>query len=564
MPHSDITPLVDPSLGQGTGPVRTRRPVYVELLSPCNNACPAGEHIQAWLALAQAGRFRAAWETLVRDNPLPAIHGRVCYHPCEGVCNRAALDATVNIHAVERFLGDFSASQNWQFPVEAPPSGKRVLIVGAGPSGLSAAYHLARLGHAVEIKEAGPVPGGMMHSGIPAYRLPRPDLMREIHRIEEMGVRVTCDHKVQDVLAERDAGGFYAVFVAIGAHVSRHVEIPARDAARVLDVLPFLRGVDSGQAPRLGRRVVIYGGGNTAMDAARTARRLGADEALIVYHRDRAHMPARAFEADEAIEEGIRIKWLTSIKEIIGPSLTIERMTLDDNGKPQPTGETETLEADAVVLALGQETDSAFLQRVPGIEFKADGTVIVNEHLMTGHPGIFAGGDMVPCERTVTVAVGHGRLAARNIDAWLRGTNYVEPAKAPLVSFAMLRPPVFSEVDPTAQKTLALALRVSGFAEVVAGLSESDARHEAQRCLSCGNCFECNNCLAACPEQAITRLGRGRGYRVNPDLCTGCGVCFEQCPCHAIEMMPEPPPATAPLGAIGEPLAAPHRFQLRE
>ena len=564
MQHSDITPLIDPSLGQGTGPVRTRRPVYVELLPPCNNACPAGEHIQAWLALAQAGRFRAAWEALVRDNPLPAVHGRVCYHPCEGACNRAALDATVSIHAVERFLGDLAAAQNWQFPVEAPPSGKRVLIIGAGPSGLSAAYHLARLGHAVEIKEAGPVPGGMMHFGIPAYRLPRPDLMREIHRIEEIGVRVTCDHKVEDILAEREAGGFNAVFVAIGAHVSRHVEIPARDAARVLDALPFLRNVDAGEAPRLGRRVVIYGGGNTAMDAARTARRLGADEALIVYHRDRAHMPARAFEADEAIEEGVKIKWLTGIKEIIGPSLTIERMKLDENGKPQPTGETERLEADAVVLALGQETDSAFLRRVPGIEFMADGTVIVDEHLMTRSCGNFRWrrhGALLSAPSQSRS--GMASVAARNIDGWLRGKDYVEPAKAPIVSFAMLRLPVFSAVDPTAQKTLALAQRVSGFAEVVEGLNASEALYEAKRCLSCGNCFECDNCFAACPEQAIVRLGRGHGYRVALDLCTGCGICFEQCPCHAIEMMPEPPPATAPLGAIGEPLA-PHRFQLRE
>ncbi len=542
----DITPPLDPSLGQGTGPIRTRRPAYVELLPPCNNACPAGEHIQAWLALAQAGQFRAAWERLVRDNPLPATHGRICYHPCESACNREALDAAVSIHAVERFLGDLAATHNWEFPIDAPRSGKRVLIVGAGPSGLSAAYHLARLGHAVEIKEAGPVPGGMMHFGIPAFRLPRADLMREIRRIEAMGVRTTFDHKVEDVVAERDAGHFDAVFIAIGAEVSHHVEIPARDAARVLDAVTFLRATDAGVRPQLGRRVVIYGGGNTAMDAARTARRLGAEEALIVYHRDRMHMPARAFEADEAIEEGVRIKWLTSIKEIIGPSLTVERMTLDENGRPQPTGEIETLEADAVVLALGQQTDSAFLRRVPGIECQADGTVIVDAHLMTGHPGIFAGGDMVPCERTVTVAVGHGKLAARNIDAWLRGTHYVEPAKALVVSFAMLRPPVFSAIDPTAQKTLAVADRVSGFEEVVAGLGESEARYEAQRCLSCGNCFECDNCFAACPEQAIARLGRGHGYRVDLDLCTGCGICYEQCPCHAIEMMPEPPPATAP------------------
>jgi formate dehydrogenase (NADP+) beta subunit len=559
MAYSDITPLLDPSLAQGTGAVRTRRPVYVDLLPPCNNACPAREHIQAWLALAQAGQFRAAWERLVRDNPLPAVHGRVCYHPYEASCNRAALDEAVSIHAVERFLGDLAA-QNWQLPIGAPPSGKRVLIVGAGPSGLSAAYHLTRLGHAVEIREAGPVPGGMLHFGTPAYRLPRVQLMEEIRRIEEMGVRITLDHKVEDVAAERDAGHFGAVFSAIGAGVSRHVEIPARDAAKVLDALPFLRGADAGAAPRLGRRVVIYGGGNTAMDAARTARRRGADEALIVYHRDRAHMPARAFDADEAIEEGIKIKWLTSIKEIIGPSLTVERMTLDDNGRPQTTGEIETLEGDAVVLALGQETDSAFLRRVPGIEFGTDGTVVVDEHLMTGHPGLLAGGDMARGERTVTVAVGNGKLAARNIDGWLRGRHYVEPAKPPLVSFAMLRPPVFSEADPTAQKKLALAQRVSGFGEVVAGLSERDMKHSA----ACLAAIASNATIALPPvpskRSPISAAGSDIG---SMDLCTGCGICFEQCPCHAIEMISEALSVTAPVGAIGEPLA-PCRFQFRE
>jgi NADPH-dependent glutamate synthase beta subunit-like oxidoreductase len=559
-PRSDVTPHLNPASAQGTGPFRNRRPVYVDLLPPCNNACPAGEHIQAWLALAQAGDFRAAWERLVRDNPLPAVHGRVCYHPCEHSCHRDRLDAAVSIHAVERFLGDLATARQWQFPIDRPPSGKRVLIVGAGPSGLSAAYHLARLGHTVEIREAGPVAGGMLHFGIPAYRLPRAELMAEVRRIEQMGVRLVLDHNVGDVIAERDAGSFDAVFIAIGAHVSRHVDIPARDAARVLDAVTLLRGVDAGEAPRLGRRVVIYGGGNTAMDAARTARRLGADEALIVYHRDRAHMPARAFEADEAIEEGVKIKWLTSIKEIAGPSLRVERMRLDANGRPQPTGEIETLEADAVVLALGQETDSSFLRQVPDIDFKAGGTVVVDAHMMTGHPGIFAGGDMVPGERTVTVAVGHGKLAARNIDGWLRGEDYVAPTKPPLVSFEMLRQPVFAAIDPTMQKALLAPQRTGGFAEVVAGLSQTEARYEAQRCLSCGNCFECDNCFAACPEQAITRLGRGRGYRVDPELCTGCAICFEQCPCHAIEMMPEPPEPS--LDATDGPLV-PSRLQIR-
>ena len=538
--QSDFTPVIDLAAQPGTGPVRTRRPVYVDLLPPCNHACPAGENIQAWLALAQAGRYREAWLTLVRDNPLPAVHGRVCYHPCESSCNRREVDSEVSIHAIERFLGDLATHEGWPLPIDAPMSGKRVLIVGAGPSGLSAAYHLARLGHAVEIRDAGPLPGGMMHFGIPAYRLPREELMKEVRAIEAMGVKLVLNHKVEDLLAEKEAGHFDAVFTAIGAHVSKHVEIPARDAARVLDAVSFLRSVGSGEAPRLGRRVVVYGGGNTAMDAARTAKRLGAEEALIIYHRDRAHMPAHAFEADEALEEGIKIKWLTSIKEIAGPTLTLEVMQLGPDGRPQPTGEFETLAADAVVLALGQQTDSGFLRKTQGIEFHADGTVIVASNMMTGHPGIFAGGDMVPSERTVTAAVGHGKKAALHIDAWLRGVAYQSASKHPIVSFEMLHLPIYSDADQTVQRMLPVAARTTGFGEVLAGLSEDEARYEAQRCLSCGNCFECDQCYAACPEQAIEKLGPGRRYRYLYDRCTGCAVCFDTCPCHAIEMSPEP------------------------
>ena len=538
--RSDFTPIIDLAAEPGTGPVRTRRPIYVDLLPPCNSACPAGENIQAWLAHAQAGHYRKAWLALVADNPLPAVHGRVCYHPCETNCNRLQIDSAVSIHAVERFLGDLAAREHWRLPIEKPPTGKRVLLVGAGPSGLSAAYHLARLGHAVEIRDAGPLPGGMMHFGIPAYRLPRQELMKEIRQIEEMGVKIVLDHKVEDLLTEKEAGNFSAVFVAIGAHISKHVDIPARDAARVLNATSFLREVGAGERPRLGRRVVVYGGGNTAMDAARTARRLGAEEALIVYHRDRAHMSAHAFEAEEALEEGVKIKWLTSIKEIAGPTLTVEVMELDSDGRPRPTGQFETLEADAVVLALGQQADSGFLRKISGIEFQSDGTVIVAPTMMTGHRGIFAGGDMVPSERTVTAAVGHGKKAARHIDAWLRGNEYRSPAKSPIVAFEMLNLPIYSDADRSEQPVLPVATRTAGFSEVLAGLSEDEAFYEAKRCLSCGNCFECDQCYAACPEQAIGKLGPGRRYRYLYDRCTGCAVCFEACPCHAIEMIPEP------------------------
>ncbi|HYA20979.1 MAG TPA: NAD(P)-binding protein [Burkholderiales bacterium] len=538
-PH-DLTPVVDLTSGKGAGPVRTRRPVYVDLLPTCNNACPAGENVQAWLAFAQAGKYREAWEVLVRDNPMPAVHGRVCYHPCENACNRGELDAPISIHAVERFLGDLAAKEQWSFKIQGTPSGKRILIIGAGPCGLSAAYHLAVLGHQVEIHEAGPLPGGMMHFGIPAYRLPREELMREIARIGAMGVKIVTNHKVTDLLGEKAAGRFDAVFIAIGASVGKHVDIPARDAVRVLDAVSLLHNVTTGEAPRLGRRVVIYGGGNTAMDTARTVKRLGAEEALIVYRRDRGHMAAHAFEADEAIEEGVKIKWLTTIKEIVGPNLTVEMMELDANGRPHPTGKFDTLKADAIVLALGQETDSRFLRKVPGIEFTPDGAVIVGTDMMTGHPGIFAGGDMVPGEQSVTVSVGHGKRAARHISAFLSNTRYQPAAKRPLVTFNMLHLPVYSDADPIPQKSLALEERVHGFEEVVAGLTEKEARYEAQRCLSCGNCFECDNCFAACPEDAIIKLGPGRRYRYDYDKCTGCAVCFDQCPCHAIEMVPEP------------------------
>lgn len=540
IPSTDLTRPADlQQHDRGTGSVRQRRPVYVDLLPPCNQACPAGENIQAWLAEAQAGRYEAAWRILMRDNPLPAVHGRVCYHPCETGCNRTALDEAVSIHAVERFLGDLALRHNWQVEPDAPPSGRRVLVVGAGPSGLSAAYHLARLGHAVEIREAGPLAGGMLHFGIPAYRLPRAELLAEIRRIEALGVRIVLNHTVENLLAEQQAGGFDAVFVAIGAHLSKRIDIPAREAGKMLDAVSFLREVSSGQAPRLGRRVAVYGGGNTAMDAARTALRLGVDEALIIYRRDRDHMPAHPFEADEALAEGVKINWLRTIRTIEQTHITVEVMAIDDQGYPQPTGQIETLEADALILALGQDSDSDFLKQIPGISFKPDGTVRVDANLMTGAPGIFAGGDMVPGERTVTVATGHGKKAARCIHAFLSGTTRVSPDKHPAIGFDQLRIGYHTVADQIHPPERPPAERHGDFREVVAGLSEAQARFEAGRCFSCGNCFECDGCFGACPEQAIIKLGPGKRYRYEYDRCTGCAVCYEQCPCHAIEMVAE-------------------------
>ncbi len=543
--RSDLTLPPDLTHERRTGPFRTQRPIYRDLLPPCNDACPAGENIQGWLDAAQAGQFEQAWRILTRDNPMPAVHGRVCYHPCETACNRRHLDQSVSIHAVERFLGDLAIKSGWSFEPASSQSGRRILVVGAGPSGLSAGYHLARLGHEVEIHEAGPVAGGMMHFGIPAYRLPRDVLEAEVARIQAMGVRMVFDHKVEDLLAEQTAGGFDAMFVAVGAHLSKRTDIPARDAGTMFDAVSFLRGVDAGAAPKLGRRVAVYGGGNTAMDAARTAKRLGATEALIIYRRDQEHMPAHDFEAQEALEEGVKIHWLRTIKAIDRTQFTVEVMEIDENGRPRPTGQFETLEADSLILALGQESDTGFMRGIPGVEFQDDGTVLVSDNMMTGYPGLFAGGDMVPAERTVTAAVGHGKKAARHIDSWLRGIAYEQPPKNPIAGYEKLHVWYSTDAPQRAQDQLDPSERAGSFEEIVKGLTEREAIYEARRCLSCGNCYECDGCYGACPERAIVKLGRGQGYEVKDALCTGCAVCFEQCPCHAIEMVPESAAASA-------------------
>jgi len=523
----------------GTGAHRSRKPVYMDFLPPCNHACPAGEDIQAWLALAQNGEYEAAWQTLIEHNPFPAIHGRVCYHPCETACNRAYTDEEVSIHAVERFLGDLAMEKGWKPEFTAPEGGKKVLIIGGGPSGLSAAYHLTRLGHEVEIREAGPVAGGMIHFGIPAYRMPRKELQQEIKRVEDMGVKITLNHRVSDVHAEKADGNFDAVFIAIGAHLGKKIDIPSRDAGKMLDAVSFLRSVENGEDVKLGRKVAIYGGGNTAMDAARTAKRLGAEEAVIIYRRDRANMAAHEFEADEAMEEGVKINWLRTIKEIDATTFKVEVMEIDETGRPQPTGKFEELEADSLIMAVGQDTDTGFLKSVEGIEINWDGTVTVNDHMMTGAEGIFAGGDMVPAERSVTIATGHGKKAARYIDGWLRGEPYIPADKHPIVDHEKLRLWYRTEAPQVEQGELEASKRATSFDEILQGLSEKEAKFEAKRCLSCGNCFECDGCYGSCPEDAIIKLGKGKRYLYDYDKCTGCASCYEQCPCYAIEMVKE-------------------------
>jgi 2-oxoacid:acceptor oxidoreductase delta subunit (pyruvate/2-ketoisovalerate family) len=533
-----ITLQVGSSLANRTGSWRTERPVYVDRLPPCNQGCPAGENIQQWLFHAESGDYEAAWRQLMLDNPLPAVMGRVCYHPCETACNRVQVDNAVGINSVERFLGDEAIRRGWTVPPPALSTGRRVLVVGSGPAGLSAAYQLRLLGHEVTIREAQDRPGGMMRFGIPRYRLPREVLDAEIDRILGMGIALELGTRVDDVLAAQRDGGFDAVFLAVGAGIGKRAYIPAGDSARILDAVSLLGSMEGEEAPLLGRRVAVYGGGDTAMDAARTARRLGATEAVVVYRRTRERMPAHDFEVEEALEEGVRMKWLSTIAHADDGRITIERMRLDESGFPQPTGEFEELDADTVVLALGQDSDLSLLEGVPDLAV-AHGSVEVGQGLMTGCPGIFAGGDMIPAERTVTVAVGHGKKAARHINAYLRGGEYRPAEPHQPAAFDKLNTWYYADAPASVRPRLELARRTSTFDEVVGGLDESTALFEARRCMSCGNCFECDNCYGVCPDNAITKLGPGKGFTIDLDYCKGCGLCAAECPSGAIDMVPE-------------------------
>ncbi|MFN8242869.1 MAG: NAD(P)-binding protein [Ferruginibacter sp.] len=539
MSYIDITKPADlTGHAEGTGPLRKRRPLYVDFMPPCNSACPAGENIQAWLSFAQAGNYYEAFQQLIQDNPFPAIMGRICVRPCETGCNRNHIDTTVSIHAVERFIGDKAIEENWQPSFAILPSGRKVMVIGAGPAGLSAAWQLALMGHKVDIFEAGSAPGGLLNFGIPAYRLPQNILDAEIKRIATLGVTIHLNKRIEDLLAEKEAGKYDAVFLGIGAHIGKRDDFSTDKNFPVMDAFPFLREVNEGKTPAIGKKVLIYGGGKLAMYLSRVVKRLGA-EATILYNGDRKLMPAYDFEADDAIAEGVDIRFLRRIVKIENNTCTAEIMKVEKN-KSVGTGEFETLAADSLLLALGQEVDSGFLRGISDISFKEDGSPILNAERMTGHSGIFAGGDIIPGERSATIAIGHGKKAAKYIDAWLRGESYQKPDKHPTAGYRKLHMWYKTDAPKKEQDKLEPRVAIKSFEEVVAGLPEKEARYEAQRCLSCGNCFECDGCFGACPEDAIIKLGPGKRYRFNYDACTGCAVCYEQCPCHAIEMIPEP------------------------
>jgi len=517
--------------------------------SPCKATCPAGTSAQGYIALISEGRYEEALEVIKQYNPFPATVGRVCHHPCEGECNRGKVDKPVSICALKRFVADTVYDQwdavNGQrqkskgaedqgvkeltpFPLapqELPPEEKRrIAVVGSGPCGLTAAYFLARMGYQPTIFEALPVPGGMMRVGIPAYRLPRRVLRREIDEILSLGVELKLNHAVRDI-NQLFTDGYSAIFLAIGAHEAQHLAIPGEDAKGVFHGVPFLRSVSLGEEIRLGDQVVVAGGGNTAIDTARTALRLGSRDVTIIYRRTRAEMPANEWEIDQALEEGIKLEVLVQPMVVLSDdagqitAVRCVRMQLgepDASGRRRPIpidGSEFDIPCDALVAAVAQAPEISFLNPDHRLEISRRGTFQVDpQTLATNRPGIFAGGDAAAGPGALIEAIAHGRRGALSIDRYLRGVPLLAPREliplpvAELTEAEIAEMRARGEVDLRPREevpTVQPAERTADFREVELGLTAEQAHAEALRCLRCGLCSECYQCVLACKADAI-------------------------------------------------------------
>jgi NADPH-dependent glutamate synthase beta subunit-like oxidoreductase/Pyruvate/2-oxoacid:ferredoxin oxidoreductase delta subunit len=529
-----------------TGTWRAALPHYIQAPSPCHQACPVGGEIAAWIGLARAREFRAAWEVLTRHNPFPAVAGRVCHHPCEAACNRAGFDEALAICKLERTLGDMAIEGGWAF---APPEVERdqhVAVIGGGPSGLSAAYQLRRRGWWVTLYEARPELGGVMRYGIPPYRLARSVLDAEIARIVALGVEVRCGEPLATAQAfERLQTTHDAVYLALGAGRPRRLpQLPA-GAPWLMDGSDFLALSNAGRPPALGRRLVVVGGGSAALDAARSARRAG-HEVTILALESAEQVPAQREELAEALEEGITLLdgvMLTAAAQQPGSALALDCVRVRFTPGTQRgrfsvaavAGGEFRLAADAVVVSIGQDPDLAALPS----RLALDGAMLsVDTGQATGSAGVWAGGDMTSLARFVTEAVGMGQRAALAIDRTLRGDRAdVQEVAEPVVGLGNIATFYHPPQPRLAEDRRPVTERLASGAEVQLGAELEAALMETERCFSCGSCIHCDNCLHYCPDLAVKRVDGG--YAVLTDYCKGCGICVRECPTGSMTMREE-------------------------
>ena len=552
-----------------TGTWRYLRPRFDNKVSPCNEGCPAGQDIEGAMVLIGKGKVLEAWDLFKEESPFPGVCGRVCYHPCESSCNRGEFDEAVSINALERFMADTASNHGRRVTVRREKKKERVAIIGSGPAGMTCAYHLARMGYGVTVFEALPVLGGMLRVGIPEYRLPKKVLEAEIDQILELGVTTEINSRFGENLQHKDLKEYAAIFLAMGNHVSKKLGVPGESEDWAMSGVEFLRKVSLGKEVPTGKKVVIIGGGNTAIDAARTALRLGAKPSIL-YRRTREEMPAFPAEVHEAEEEGIDISLLVSpvrlvvengqkklecVKNRLGPP--------DEDGRRRPVevkGSNYFLEVDQVLTAIGEDADLAALPKKIGIQ---DNIILTDERGATKQEGIFAGGDVIHQPHTVVHAIGSGKRAAIFIDCYLgkkkwegifdairigeRGSlsmrRYLQdekdrpPLSPKTVLMKDLNLDYFEHKKRKKSTRLPMGKRQGTFEEVNLGFSGETALAEAQRCFNCGICNLCDNCYIFCPDVAIRK--ENENNVIDYDHCKGCGICVEECPRDAMVMEEE-------------------------